>query len=130
MTWRAQLPDLLDREALATQGEIARALKNRGFRVDQASISRELQRAGAVKEGGLYRIRRAGPTVPIHRVDQTAAGCLLVLKTDPAYAMALAQWIDSQQMIGVLGTVAGDDTVFAATSGAEATSALRRALGR
>jgi arginine repressor len=52
-----------------------------------------------------------------------------VVVTEPAWAMALAQEIDQAELEGVHGTVAGDDTVFVATAGPEATERLTSWLG-
>ena len=59
----------------------------------------------------------------------TAGGCLVVLHTDAAFASVLAQRIDHAMPSGVLGTIAGDDTVFVATTGPEALPALRTLIG-
>ena len=48
------------------------------------------------------------------RTQDTNTGTLAVLKTQPAFASVLAHRIDSGEIPGVLGTIAGDDTVFAA----------------
>jgi transcriptional regulator of arginine metabolism len=97
--------------------------------VDQAAVSRELRVLGAVKVSGEYRLPAPGVGHPIHKFASTARGCLAVVVTDPAWAMALARSIDDAGLEGVLGTVAGDDTVFAATSGKAATRRLRTFLG-
>jgi transcriptional regulator of arginine metabolism len=54
---------------------------------------------------------------------------MVVLRTDPAFANVVAQWIDTAAMPGVLGTVAGDDTVFVALAEHAAGDRLRRRLG-
>ncbi len=58
----------------------------------------------------------------------TAGGCLAVLQTQPAFASVLAQRIDRGGLDGVLGTIAGDDTVFVALRGPDVESGLRRLL--
>jgi transcriptional regulator of arginine metabolism len=129
MTWRAHLPEMLATGTFETQDEIVRALETMGFRVDQAAISRELRIQGAVKRGGAYRLTTPQRKVPIHVFQATAAGCLAVVRTDPAYAHVLAQSIDAAELDGILGTIAGDDTVFVAASGPDATGRLAAFLG-
>lgn len=129
MTWRTLVPDLVTAGDYRTQGELVRALSERGFRVDQAAVSRELRALGVAKRGGVYRLPSPAPEHPIHRLSLTAGDCIVVVVTAPALAMALAQSIDRAQIDGVLGTVAGDDTVFVATSGRLASQRLAEWLG-
>lgn len=131
MSWRALLSELIQTGSFRTQRELARAVEARsGRRVDQASISRELQTLGARKVDGLYRI---GPELDlsahIRRYRHTAGGCMFVVHTDLAFASVVAQHIDESGLPGVLGTIAGDDTVFVALSGVEAHPGLLIALG-
>lgn len=130
MSWRTVLPELLAQGAYETQGEICRALGDRGWRVDQAAVSRELKRAGAQKVDGAYRVPVGGRSAfQVDQLHATAGDCLVVIRTAPAYAMVLARAIDAESLPGVLGTVAGDDTVLVATSGPSALHTLRHWLG-
>jgi transcriptional regulator of arginine metabolism len=129
MTWRTLIPELLSAGSFRTQGELVRALVERGHRVDQAAVSRELKVLGAVKVDGEYRLPSPTFGHPIHKFAPTARDCMVVVVTEPAWAMALAQEIDNAEIEGVLGTVAGDDTVFVATTGTPATERLASWLG-
>jgi transcriptional regulator of arginine metabolism len=129
MSWRERIPELLLAGSFGTQAELVQALANEGQRVDQAAVSRELRALGAYKVDGVYVLPAAGVTHPIHGFQATAHDCLVVVVTEPAWAMALAQQLDRAAISGVLGTVAGDDTVFVATTGSEATERLARWLG-
>ena len=60
--------------------------------------------------------------------DIERAQNLVVLKTDPGGAMAVAQMLDTEGNLGIIGTVAGDDTIFAATGNSAAAKALRDKL--
>ena len=131
MSWRTVLNDLIETGTFRTQRELARAVEARvGRRLNQASISRELQALGARKVDGVYRI---GPEMDlsshIRRWSQTANGCLVVVHTDLAFASVVAQTIDEARLPGVLGTIAGDDTVFVAVAGPEVHPALTELLG-
>lgn len=130
MPWRTLLPELLSAGSFRTQGELVRALGDAGHDVNQATISRELAAMGVAKIDGVYRMP-ASPALgaPVHRFRATANECLVVIHTDPAFAMVLAQAIDGAVLDGVLGTVAGDDTVFVATTGRSGTETLAGYLG-
>lgn len=129
MSWRTQFTEILRSGSYSTQGELARALADQGFKVDQAAISRELKAQGVVKVEGIYQLPASGTDHAVLRFTATAGECLVVVVTEPAYAMALAQEIDHAELEGVLGTVAGDDTVFVATSGPAGTEKLASWLG-
>ncbi|MFT5456609.1 MAG: transcriptional regulator of arginine metabolism, partial [Myxococcota bacterium] len=119
MDWTQTLRDLIATGDYSTQTALVEALSAKGYAVNQATVSRALRRIGAHKVSGAYRLgRRAVAAVRGFRV--TAGGCLVVLTTDPAFASILAQRIDLTEHDGVLGTIAGDDTVFGATTGPEA----------
>ena len=102
-----------------------------GYQVTQATISRELSALGASKQGGVYRL--PPPTdlpAPVLSSAVAAGGGMVVLQTIPAHASVLAQAIDAAELNGVLGTVAGDDTVFVAVAGPEGVASLKRLTGR
>ncbi len=130
MSWRTHIPELIQQGSFRTQGELVSALLERGFTVTQATVSRELAALGVIKVDGCYRL----PVLPaagayIRRWRVTAHDCLMVIGTEPAFAMVLAQAIDEAELERVLGTVAGDDTVFVATDGASGTAQLMAWLG-
>jgi transcriptional regulator of arginine metabolism len=130
MQWHDLLPQLLATGDYRTQGDLVRALADAGHDVNQATVSRQLAWLGARKVDGVYRLQESPlAAAPVHTFRITAHGCLAVVKTDPAFAMVLAQAIDDAEIAGVLGTVAGDDTVFVATEGRPATDRLAHALG-
>ncbi len=129
MSRTQQLKALLERAELSTQAEIAAALSAAGHPVNQATISRELHRLGVRKVEGIYRLPQRQAVAPILHSAVTASGCLAVLHTEPAFASVLAQRIDRARLDGVLGTIAGDDTVFVALTGPDAASGLHALLG-
>lgn len=129
--WRDHLPELLEEQRLATQGAIVRAVAARtGVRLNQATVSRELNKLGARKMDGAYRIpTRQVVKPPIYMLRRTANDCLIVLQTDPAFASVLGNLVDRSRLPGVLGTIAGDDTVFVATTGPDALGPLTELIG-
>ncbi len=132
---------LVGEKALATQADLARALDRAGFPATQATISRDIVELGLVKvtrDGqhvyaapqsvapgdGLQQLRRFCEDYP---VEGTRASSLVVLRSPPGTANALAIGLDAARLAGVVGTVAGDDTVFVATRGpGDATRLLHR----
>ena len=114
-TWQRKLAQIIMQDDYSTQLGLVQALESAGFLVNQGTVSRELKRIGVRKVGGIYRLgSRMKHGVPIHSISVTSNGNLVVLKTQPAFASVLAHRIDSASIPGVLGTIAGDDTVFAA----------------
>ncbi len=130
MTWRATLPDLLTAGTFRTQAEIVDALERRGAVIDQSAVSRELRRLGVKKVAGCYRMPgQPSLGAPIHSLRVAYGGGLAVLTTEPAFAAVVANAIDHSDIPGVLGTIAGDDTVMVALGTTTAVRALRQLVG-
>jgi len=127
---------------LRTQGEVARALRAAGFPATQATVSRDIVELGLVKTargggpayappsitsaaGGAERLRRFCEDYP---VESCVAGTILVLRTSPGTANALAIALDTTRLDDLVGTLAGDDTVFLATTTAGRARALAARL--
>ncbi|HTY73230.1 MAG TPA: arginine repressor [Actinomycetes bacterium] len=126
--------EVLGRHRVRSQADLAEALAVDGFSVTQATLSRDLDELGAVKvrdgDGGLVYVvpeepgLAGGPTVEAERlrrrfeellVSVDASANLVVLRTPPGGAMLLASAIDHSLLPGVIGTVAGDDTILLVT---------------
>jgi len=130
--WREHLKQLVASGAFRTQQSLVAALADAGFVVTQSSVSRELGASRVRKMGGRYvPARQAGlpPGVDVHAGFTTGGGPLVVLHTNPAEAPLLGQAIDNADLPGVLGTLAGDDTVFVACADWADTSVLSRFVG-
>ena len=136
--------DLVDQRPIRTQQELAAALRERGFRTTQATISRDVAELGlvkAVRDGtqayalpprlveaevsGEDRLRRLLHDLP---AELREAGLLLVVRTLPGSAHAIAAAVDRARWPEVAGSVAGDDTVFIAVSDRTALRRVRRRL--
>ena len=133
MSWKGLLPQLVQVGEYRRQSDLVQALAARGFAVNQGTVSRELTALGIRKQGGIYCLPVEGVSglaAPIHNIRVTANGCMAVILTDPAYASVVAQHIDEAAVPGVLGTIAGDDTVFACLFDQKAEEPLRALLGR
>lgn len=117
---RHRLLELLDEGFDGTQDEIRNRLQKEGFVVTQATISRDLEELGAQKGNHHYGLpQRNGPPAGVGKrvlpdlvLDVTRSENLIVVKTFPGMASTVGAVIDSLEVPGVLGTVAGDDTVL------------------
>lgn len=112
--------DLIASRPVHTQHELAEALGT-----TQATVSRDIQELGLVRTPGGYRPGN-GDFVE-HVLAFEMVGFLAVVKTQPGAAPIVARVIDEAALPGVVGTIAGDDTLFAVVQGPGETS-LRRAL--
>jgi transcriptional regulator of arginine metabolism len=123
---QAAILDLVDRVALSSQEDLRRRLKNLGFSVTQATLSRDLRDLGLVKasaDGAYHRpgVESASPEVAVARLQHAVAEYLtgvdraqqlVVLKTDLAQAQPLASAVDAARLEGIVGTIGGEDTVL------------------
>jgi transcriptional regulator of arginine metabolism len=137
---------LVQQRELGTQAEVAEALRAEGFDAVQTTVSRDIAQLGLVKTRGAEgRLVYALPgAADLHRLSELtsalrrwaislgATGNLAVLRTPPGTANALARAIDEARLPDVVGTVAGDDTIFVAAreglTGAEIAEELQHHL--
>lgn len=119
---------LVTTETIESQAQLRRLLAHAGHAVTQATISRDLEAIGAMKvrEGDIMRYRIKDPAEMRRARAALAAatdefvesvtftGPLVVVRVPPGAANLLASKIDMAGLNGVLGTVAGDDTLFLA----------------
>jgi len=110
------------------QEELVAALQAAGFSVTQSSVSRDLAEIGAHKRGGIYSIER-DPTLSAVLTASPAGPHLLVIKTLIGAAQRVAYTIDAAGLPEIVGTVAGDDTIFIATHTPDAQDNVRNWLG-
>lgn len=116
---------LLKEESLGSQGEIVDALKEQGFdSVNQSKVSRMLSKFGAVrtrnaKDEMVYCLpaELGVPTISSQLkslvLDISHNETLIVIQTSPGSAQLIARLLDSLgRTEGILGTIAGDDTIF------------------
>ncbi len=133
---RARIIELLGRHRIASQAALLELLAADGYDVTQATVSRDLDEIGAVKivdDDGAARYALAAvgaegsPRAPLSssaahaRLTRLLAEVLVladssanlaVLRTPPGAAQFLASAIDAAALSGIVGTVAGDDTVL------------------
>jgi transcriptional regulator of arginine metabolism len=120
-----------------TQGELVADLHAAGVEASQASVSRDIAALGLVKAAGQWaaptRVEHNGnpaqERIRSYLLSTAAAGPnLLVLKTPPGEAQGVGLAFDHLDLPGVVGSVAGDDTIFVAVRGARESKAIKRRL--
>ena len=135
---QSAIMDLVTRESIASQDELRRRLRSKGFNATQATISRDIKELGLVKRAadGAYQTGEhpGGPSTDatvrravvdyMRSADQVQQ--LLVLRTDAGLAQPLALAIDRAELPEVVGTVAGDDTILVITRHARAGREVKR----
>ncbi|HXP85800.1 MAG TPA: hypothetical protein VN841_13835 [Bryobacteraceae bacterium] len=132
---------LIQARSIHTQGELARALRAVGIDVTQVTVSRDIRELGLIKtQRGYARsaesaAAKSGPAdAELKAVareflkDVRVAQNLVVLQTPPGRANAVAAALDEAEWKGVVGTLAGDDTVLVVASNALTAGSLRRRL--
>ena len=119
---------LVRERALATQAEVAEALRGEGIEAVQTTVSRDIAQLGLVKvRSADGRLVYALPgAADLNRLSELTAALrrwvsslestdnLVVLKTPPGHANAVARALDAAELADVAGCVAGDDTIFVA----------------
>lgn len=122
------LKELLTKGDATTQEELAHELRQKKFDVTQSTISRDLRKLGAMKTLDLqgrtiYRLSDDSPVLPMPQsgfrnliVDIQDNGSMIVIHTSPGSASLVARQLDLMKRQGIMGTLAGDDTVFVAPS--------------
>jgi transcriptional regulator of arginine metabolism len=117
---------LLRARRIGTQEELLAALGRQGFQVTQATLSRDLARLGARRasgpDGAFYEVEGPSPDEGAAAVrglvlEVATNASLVVIRTASGGAPAVARLIDQARLAEVLGTIAGDDTIFVAPAG-------------
>jgi transcriptional regulator of arginine metabolism len=121
--------ELINTRALHTQEELAEALAGAGWEVTQSSVSRDIAALRLVKVDGAYRRPPRGVSAadPDERriaegvlTAESAGEALIVVHTPPGEANRVAVALDRLAWADVVGTIAGDDTIFLAVKNAVA----------
>lgn len=101
---------------IGTQSELAMHLERAGFAVTQSSVSRDLEELGIVKQRGRYTLPQASNGAAARGLLSldVAGDALVVAKCEPGLASAIAVAIDWATIPEIVGTLAGEDTVFIA----------------
>ena len=139
------IAELIRAEPLASQEEVTARLRAQGFATTQATVSRDLDRMGAVKvkRGGImsyalpdqisdsdWAASRLQKIVSEWVQSVEATGNLLVLKTPPGSAHLVGLALDQARLPEIAGTICGDDTLFVALRDGSAAAAVEARFRR
>lgn len=115
--------------AFAEQSDLQTALKDKGIDMPQATLSRRLKKLNVAKVNGAYQVIKQHKITPITQITQLPPN-LIVINTLPGHANSIAYVIDeefvSEQIFGISGTIAGDDTIFIAVAEARLSTAYEK----
>ena len=139
MTRHAKIKEIIDKKKVETQEDLATALRAEGIEVTQATVSRDIKELMLVKvpdANGQYHYaypKEHNMLLTPGRLERTfqdsiigirVSQCMVVIRTLPGTAQAVAYAVDYMKWEEVLGTIAGDDTVFVALEDAEGVKAF------
>jgi transcriptional regulator of arginine metabolism len=123
-----KIMSLIRSRRIGTQQELTALLERAGFVATQPSVSRDLEELGVVKQNGHYTLPRAsGAAAARGLLGLEAAGdALVVAKCEPGLASAVAVEIDRAGLSEIVGTLAGEDTIFIAVHERKAQRAVMK----
>lgn len=125
------LSEIIKSQKIGKQGDLLKAMEAIGISATQASLSRDIAELGVLKENGHYVLHPAsfyqGGILQIISI-QPAGPNLLVVKTAAGAASAVSSGIDDAKIDDVVGTIAGDDTIFVAISSPRKASLIKKEI--
>ena len=117
---------IITHQAIASQDELCQALRKAGFDVTQATLSRDMKELGIARVNTLDGVRyvlhveseeRRLTSLIGYEIESIDANeNLVVIKTLPGRAQGVAEIIDNMHQPAILGTIAGDNTIFVSPS--------------
>lgn len=130
--------DIISNQRISTQEELCEILKSSGYDVTQATVSRDVKELQLIKipdsQGYYYALPDNSPILNSHERMQRLfkdsvtsidySENIVVIKTLPGAAQSIASLIDTAELENVLGTVAGDDTIFIVVKPLEAVKGI------
>ena len=120
---RDAIREILSGRPIANQGELLRRLGARGIRASQATLSRDMAMLGVRRavgpDGPRYLVDGNGGALPLDPVRRLvdgveSNGALVIVRTKSSAAATVARALDEAGLAEVMGSLAGDDTVFVA----------------
>jgi len=115
-TRQRKILSLIQARPIGTQADLKAHLERAGVPATQSSVSRDLEELGILKYNGRYTLPRANGAAAHGLLSLDLAGDVLVVAhTEPGLASAVAVQIDAAAIPELVGTLAGEDTIFIAT---------------
>lgn len=141
---QAKILSIIEEYDIETQDELLEKLNEAGFNVTQATISRDIREINLTKvavAGGKQKYTLGKQTghesVETYKkvlsagiLSMVPAENLIVIKTVPGMAMAVAAALDNVEISGLLGSIAGDDTIFLAVRTRDMTDAVMKTIDK
>jgi transcriptional regulator of arginine metabolism len=110
-----RLLSLIRAKPFATQAELRDSLERAGVPATQSSLSRDLEELGIVKHRGHYAVLKSNGAAARGLLSLDLSGDnLIIARTEPGLASAVAVEIDGAAFAEIVGTLAGEDTIFIA----------------
>ena len=143
MTRHAKIKEIIDNHKIETQEDMASSLRSEGIDVTQATVSRDIKELMLVKvpdanghyhyaypkeHGMMLTMERLARTFHDSIVSVRASDSMVVIRSLPGTAQSVAFALDYMKWPEILGTIAGDDTVFVAMENKEGVMSLLKRL--
>lgn len=130
---RAAIRELLLAGPVRNQEELLAQLERRGLGASQPVLSRDLRALNVAKRGGYYQLVEEERVTPLEELRSLLRSVepvsqFLLVSCEPGAASAVARALDSEELDGLVGTVAGDDTVLVAVKTRASAQRVRRRL--
>jgi transcriptional regulator of arginine metabolism len=120
---------LIRAKPIGTQENLRALLERSGVPATQSSVSRDLEELGVVKQHGYYTLPRTNGAAARGLLSLDHAGdSLVIARTFPGLASAVTVEIDAAAIPEIVGTIAGEDTIFIAARDAKAQRAALKKL--
>lgn len=136
---QARLLEVVKRDPVRSQNELVFRMRECGYPVTQASVSRDMRELGLIKIDGHYAHQTSGNQATpesdasdpisglVTRIESVGAN-LVVVRTRIGAASTVAAALDEKRLPQIIGTVAGDDTIFIAVRSRSSQGQLIAAL--
>jgi transcriptional regulator of arginine metabolism len=119
---QGRILEIVRKQAVRRQEELAALLQRDGIEATQATLSRDIRELGLVKGRNGYQVSDESSPAPsddllrrafkLYVIQTGVSGNILMIRTSPGNAHSIGVVLDAAQWPEVLGTIAGDDTVF------------------
>lgn len=125
----ALLLNLIQNNKIRDQSELLSLIRQKGQEVTQSTLSRQLKRLGIVKVDGFYQrtLIKTQPSSPILDIISSPPN-LLLIKTLPGNAGAVAFGLEQYDFREIAGTIAGDDTIMVAVTNPSQLESLKEKI--
>lgn len=134
--------EIIEENAIETQDELAEKLQNEGFKVTQATVSRDIRQLGLSKvpsDSGRQKYAAVSSEISLSQdkysrvlrdgfLSVDTAMNMVVIHTVSGMAMAVAASLDDMHIKQIVGCIAGDNTIMAATKSPEDAQAVAKLI--